>query len=206
VIVAVDGPTASGKGTIAKAIAAHFGLPHLDSGLLYRAVARQVVLDGGDPGDPADAGKAAAFPEELLADPILRSESVGQIASVVSAHPEVRALLLRRQQDFARQPGGAVLDGRDIGTVIAPDADVKIFVTASVEARAHRRWLEMRERGEDVTLDRIEGELRSRDARDQGRAISPLRAADDAVTLDTTALGRDEAIAQAIRIVEEKMR
>ncbi len=203
-IVAVDGPTASGKGTIAKAIAAHFGLPHLDSGLLYRAVARQVQLDGGDPDNPADAEKAAGFPEELLQDPILRSEAVGQVASHVSVHPRVRALLRRRQQDFAHQPGGAVIDGRDIGTVIAPDADVKIFVVASGQARAQRRYLEMRERGENVTQEQIEGDLRRRDERDSGRAESPLIAAEDAVTLDTSKLGREQAIAEAIRIIEAK--
>src|SRR5690242_7363819 len=125
-IIAVDGPTASGKGTIAKALARHFGLPHLDSGLLYRAVARQVILNEGDPANPADAEKGAEFPEELLADPILRSEATGQLASMVSIHPGVRAKLRQRQQDFAHQPGGAVIDGRDIGTVIAPDADVKL--------------------------------------------------------------------------------
>ena len=204
-IIAVDGPTASGKGTIAKALAAHFGLPHLDSGLLYRAVARQVMLSGGEPSNPGDAETAADFPEDLLTDPALRSEATGQIASVVSAHPGVRAKLRQRQQDFARQPGGGVIDGRDIGTVIAPDADVKIFVTASIEARAKRRYLEMRERGEDVTLARIEGDLRERDHRDRTRAESPLRPADDALMLDTSTLGREAAIAAAIAIVDSAL-
>ncbi len=185
-IIAVDGPTASGKGTIAKALAAHFGLPHLDSGLLYRAVARQVGLNGGDPADPGDAEAGAEFPEELLADPALRLEATGQLASVVSAHPGVRDRLKRRQQDFANQPGGAVIDGRDIGTVIAPEAEVKLFVTATVEVRALRRFLEMRDRGEDVTLEAIEDDLRKRDERDRSRAASPLVAADDAVLLDTS--------------------
>lgn len=202
-IIAVDGPTASGKGTIAKALAAHFGLPHLDTGLLYRAVGRQVELNGGNPDDPADAEAACDFPESLLADPHLRSEGSGALASRVSVHPGVRKALYERQHSFAHQPGGAVLDGRDIGTVIVPDAEVKIFVTASVEARAKRRYLEMRERGEEVTLSRIEADLRERDHRDRSRAESPLRPAEDAITLDTSELGREAAIAAAIQIVTD---
>ena len=139
-IIAVDGPTASGKGTIAKALAAHFRLPHLDTGLLYRAVGRQVFLDGGDPDNAGAALAACGFPEGLLLDPELRSEVTGGLASRVSVHHSVREALFERQRAFATQAGGAVLDGRDIGTVIAPDADVKLFVTASVEARATRRW------------------------------------------------------------------
>ena len=200
-IVAVDGPTASGKGTIARALAAHFGLPHLDTGLLYRAVGRQVALNGGDPDDPADAAAACAFPEGLLADPVLRTEETGGLASRISVHPAVRAALLERQRAFAAQPGGAVLDGRDIGTVIAPHADVKLFVTASVAARARRRYLEMRERGQDVTLAAIEADLAERDARDRNRAAAPLVAAGDAAILDTSELDRDAAIAQAIAVV-----
>ena len=142
-IIAVDGPTASGKGTIAKALAAHFGLPHLDTGLLYRAVGRQVQLNGGDPDHAGQALAACDFPDNLLDDEGLRSEVVGGLASRVSIHPHVRQALYDRQRAFALQPGGAVLDGRDIGTVIAPDADVKLFVTASVQERARRRWLEM---------------------------------------------------------------
>lgn len=206
VIIAVDGPTASGKGTIAKALAAHFGLPHLDSGLLYRAVGRQVVLDGGDPADPAAAEAAADFPESLLDDPVLRTEATGQLASVVSAHPGVRSKLRQRQQDFAHQPGGAVIDGRDIGTVIAPDADVKLFVTADVAVRALRRFLEMRDRGETVTIEAIEDDLRIRDERDRTRANSPLVAAEDAVLLDTSELSAQEAVAEAIRLAEERLR
>ena len=148
-IISVDGPTASGKGTIARALAAHFGLPHLDTGLLYRAVGWQVFLDGGDPDDAGDALAATTFPDGLLTDPELRSEEVGGLASRVSVHPSVRQALYERQRTFALQPGGAVLDGRDIGTVIAPDAEVKLYVTASVEARALRRWKEMQARGED---------------------------------------------------------
>jgi len=201
-IIAVDGPTASGKGTIAKALAAHFGLPHLDTGLLYRAVGRQVFLDGGDPNDAGDALAATAFPDGLLQDPALRSEATGGLASRVSVHASVRQALYERQRAFATQAGGAVLDGRDIGTVIAPDADVKLFVTASVEARALRRWNEMRERGEDHTLAAIEDDLRRRDERDRTRAEAPLRAAEDAVVLDTSDLDRDAAVAAAIAAVE----
>lgn len=201
-IIAVDGPTASGKGTIAQALAAHFGLPLMDTGLLYRAVGRQVALNGGNPDDGKDALAACAFPEALLADPALRNEETGGLASRVSIHPAVRAALLERQRSFARQPGGAVLDGRDIGTVIAPHADAKLFVTASVEARAQRRFLEMKQRGQDVTLEAIAADLRLRDERDTNRAEAPLRAAPDAVVLDTSELGRDEAIAAAIAAVK----
>ena len=201
-IVAVDGPTASGKGTIAKALAAHFGLPHHDTGLLYRAVGRQVSLAGGNPDDPADAAAACAFPESLLADPILRSEEIGGLASRVSVHPAVRAALLARQRAFAAQPGGAVLDGRDIGTVIAPHANVKLYVTASVAARAQRRYREMQERGIVTTLAAIEDDLIARDLRDSTRTEAPLKAADDAVLLDTSALDRDAAVAAAITIVD----
>ncbi len=200
-IIAVDGPTASGKGTIAKALAAHFGLPHLDTGLLYRAVGRQVQLNGGNPDDPADALAATHFADTLLTDPSLRSEGTGGLASRVSVHVTVRQALFDRQRAFATQPGGAVLDGRDIGTVIAPDADVKLFVTASVEARAMRRWKEMQARGDDATLTEIEDDLRRRDARDTNRKDAPLRMADGGVLLDTTRLDRDAATAEAIRLV-----
>ena len=202
-IIAVDGPTASGKGTIAKALAAHFGLPHLDTGLLYRAVGRQVILNHGNPDDPANAAAACAFAETLLADPALRTEETGGLASRVSIHPAVRAALLERQRLFAAQPGGAVLDGRDIGTVIAPDADAKLYVTASVPARAKRRYLEMCARGEGVTLPEIEADLAARDRRDRTRSESPLMAADDAIMLDTSDLDREAAVAAAIRIVEQ---
>jgi cytidylate kinase len=205
-IIAVDGPTASGKGTIAKALAAHFGLPHLDTGLLYRAVGRQVFLDGGDPDNPGDALAATAFPDGFLLDPELRTEATGGLASRVSVHASVRQALYERQRSFATQPGGAVLDGRDIGTVIAPDADVKLYVTASVEARARRRWKEMQARGESHTLAEIEADLRRRDERDRSRAEAPLRAAEDAVVLDTSGLGRGEAIGAAIAAVEAALR
>jgi cytidylate kinase len=202
VIIAVDGPTASGKGTIAKALAAHFGLPHLDTGLLYRAVGRQVFLDGGDPDDAGDALAACTFPDGLLADPELRSEATGGLASRVSVHASVREALYERQRKFALQAGGAVLDGRDIGTVIAPDADVKLYVTASVEARALRRWNEMQARGEDHSLAMIEADLRRRDERDRTRAEAPLRIADDALVLDTSELSAAQAAAAAIEAVE----
>lgn len=205
-IIAVDGPTASGKGTIAKALAEHFGLPHLDTGLLYRAVGRQVQKSGGDPDNLGDALAATAFPASVMDDPALRSEEIGGWASRVSVHPAVRQALYERQRTFATQPGGAVLDGRDIGTVIAPDADVKLFVTASVEARATRRWEEMRERGETKALEDITEDLRRRDERDRTRAEAPLRAAEDAVVLDTSDLSRDAAIAAAIAAVEAAIR
>jgi len=205
-IIAVDGPTASGKGTIAKALAAHYGLPHLDTGLLYRAVGRQVFLNGGDPDDPGDALAATSFPESLLADEELRSEDTGGLASRVSVHPAVRAALLERQQAFANQPGGAVLDGRDIATVIAPHAEARLFVTASVASRARRRFLEMQKRGETVTLAEIESDLAERDERDRTRVQAPLRQAEGAMLLDTSGMTPAEAIAAAIALVERMTR
>ncbi len=204
-IVAVDGPTASGKGTIAKALAAHFGLPHLDTGLLYRAVGRQVALNGGNPDREADALAACDFPDHLMADPELRSETTGGLASRVSVHPAVRDALFGLQRAFATQAGGAVLDGRDIGTVIAPEAAVKLFVTASVAARAERRYLEMKAQGRNARLAEIAADLEARDYRDASRATAPLLAAEDAVVLDTSLLGRDEAIARAIGLAELKL-
>lgn len=205
-IIAVDGPTASGKGTIAKALAAHFRLPHLDTGLLYRAVGWQVFLDGGNPDDAGDALAATTFPDGLLADPELRSEATGGLASRVSVHASVRRALYERQRSFALQAGGAVLDGRDIGTVIAPEADAKLFVTASVEARAMRRWREMQERGENHTLEEIEADLRRRDERDRSRTEAPLRPAEDAAILDTSELDREGAITAAVSLVEKRLR
>ena len=203
-IIAVDGPTASGKGTIATALAAHFDLPLLDTGLLYRAVGRQVFLDGGNPDDAGDALAATSFPDSLLTDPHLRAEETGGLASRVSIHPSVRQALFERQRAFATQPGGAVLDGRDIGTVIAPDADVKLFITASVDARAERRWKEMRSRGVETTLEAIAQDIRRRDERDTGRKDAPLVAAPDALVIDTSALSRDDAIAAAIEAVKSR--
>jgi cytidylate kinase len=200
-IIAVDGPTASGKGTIAKALAAHFALPHLDTGLLYRAVGRQVSLNGGDPDSETDALAACSFPDELLAEPELRSEDSGGLASRVSIHPAVRNALLGRQRAFASQPGGAVIDGRDIGTVIAPQAEVKLFVTANISARAQRRFQEMQDAGRSVSLAEIAADLEARDFRDASRTAAPLIAAHDAVVLDTTLFNRDEAIARAIALV-----
>ena len=202
-IIAVDGPTASGKGTIAKALAAHFGLPHLDTGLLYRAVGRQVFLDGGDPDNGGDALAGCAFPDELLLDPHLRNEETGGLASRVSVHPAVRQALYDRQRRFATQAGGAVLDGRDIGTVIAPEADAKLFIIASVEARAQRRFLEMRERGVHVTKLEIADDLRRRDERDRNRAVAPLAPAPDAMVIDTSPLSREQSIEAAIEAVME---
>jgi cytidylate kinase len=206
VIIAVDGPTASGKGTLAKALAAHFGLPFLDTGLLYRAVGRQVQLHNGNPDDPADALAGCDFPDSLLDDPILRNEEVGGLASRVSIHPEVRAALNKRQVDFANQPGGALLDGRDIGTVIAPHADVKLFVTAPAEVRAQRRYAEMQRHGIDVRFADILADIHARDARDMGRADAPLKPAQDALLLDTGDLTIGGAVQAAIALVEGKLR
>ena len=198
-IIAVDGPAASGKGTIARALAQHYGLPHLDTGLLYRAVGIGVIRAGGEPTDPATALSACKFDAELLADPALKSEEGGRAASLVSAHPAVRAALLERQQAFAARPGGAVLDGRDIGTVIAPRAEAKLFVTATSEIRAERRW---RELGGDSSLGDVLADIRARDERDSSRSAAPLRQADDAMLLDTSALTVDQATAAAIALVE----
>ena len=204
-IIAVDGPTASGKGTIAKALAAHFGLPHLDTGLLYRAVGRQVGAHEGDPDNPGDALAACDFPDALLDDEILRSEEIGGLASRVSVHPAVRRALYERQRAFAMQPGGAVLDGRDIGTIIAPDAQVKLYVTASVQERARRRWLEMTGREIDISLAEIERDIAARDARDINRADAPLRAAPDALVIDTTHFGREQAIEAVLDAVRNRL-
>jgi cytidylate kinase len=205
-IIAVDGPTASGKGTISKALAAHYGLPFLDTGLLYRAVGRQVAMNGDDADNANDALAACAFPDSLLDDPALRNEEVGGLASRVSVHPAVRAALKERQVSFANQPGGAVLDGRDIGTVIAPHADVKLFVTASPQVRAHRRYEEMLSRGLDVDFDNILADIRARDQRDTERADAPLKPAKDAILLDTGDLTIGAAVQAAIAAVEHKLR
>lgn len=204
-IIAVDGPTASGKGTISKALAAHYGLPWLDTGLLYRAVGRQIELNGGNADDPAAALVACAFPDSLLDDPVLRDESIGGLASRVSVHPQVRAALNQRQVDFANQPGGAVLDGRDIGTVIAPHADVKLFVTASAEIRAERRYKEMQGRSIDVDYETILSDIRARDKRDMERADAPLKPAKDAHLLDTGNLTIGAAVQRAIALVDAKI-
>ena len=203
-IIAVDGPTASGKGTIAKALAEHFGLPVLDTGLLYRAVGYQTQLNHGDADNAADALAACHFPDRLLSDPALRYETTGGLASRVSVHPQVRAALFQRQVDFANQPGGAVLDGRDIGTVIAPHADAKLFVTASPEERARRRHAEMLARGVDVGFNAVLADVHARDARDTGRADAPLLRAADAMLLDNSEMDKDAALSAAIAFVEER--
>jgi cytidylate kinase len=200
-IIAVDGPAASGKGTIARALAAHYGLPHLDTGLLYRAVGVSVARQGGNPDDPDDALAACDFPDDLLADPELRSEEAGPLASRASRHPGVRAALLERQRAFAAQPGGAVLDGRDIGTVIAPEADAKLFVTASVAVRARRRHAELAAE----SLESIAAEIAARDKRDMERADAPLKQAEDADLLDTSDLSIGAAVQRAIALVEARL-
>ena len=204
-VIAVDGPAASGKGTIARALAERFNLPHMDTGLLYRAVALNLWRWGGDPGNEFEALRATDMLNLNPDDEELRSEPVSRIASSVSAYPSVRAALLKRQQEFAGQPGGAVLDGRDIGTVIAPQADVKLFVTASAEVRAQRRVRELLERGMPGHYEDVLADIRARDARDASRAIAPLKPAEDAVILDTSDLDRDAAIAEAIRLVEQRL-
>lgn len=205
-IIAVDGPTASGKGTLAKALAAHFGLPFLDTGMLYRAVGRQVQLRQGNPDNPSDALDGCSFLNSLLDDPVLRTEEVGGLASRVSIHPEVRAALNKRQVDFANQPGGALLDGRDIGTVIAPHAEVKLFITAPAEIRARRRHDEMARQGICVDFAHILADIRARDERDMGRADAPLKPADDALLLDTGDLTIGDAVQAAIALVESRLR
>ncbi len=197
--VAIDGPAAAGKGTVSKAVAAHFGFAHLDTGLLYRAVGRR-VLAGEDP----VAAARALRPADLQAEG-LRTAEVAQAASRVAALPEVRAALVAFQRDFARREGGAVLDGRDIGTVICPSAEVKLYVTASDEVRAGRRYLELSERDPGTTRERVLADLRARDARDSSRDAAPMRPATDAVVLDTTTLSIDQAVAAAIAEVRARL-
>ena len=203
-IIAVDGPAASGKGTIAKALAKHYHLPHLDTGLLYRAVAATVMRLELNPEKEADAVAACDFDELTLADPVLRDDDVGQVASIVSAHPLVRAALMQRQKRFAHQDGGAILDGRDIGTVIAPDADAKLFVRATPTIRAQRRHAELRNRGKSTSFDQVLADIRARDERDSSRSTAPLLTAPDAAVLDTSFLSIDAAIAKAIALVEAR--
>mgnify|MGYP001166147656 CR=1 FL=1 len=204
-IIAVDGPAASGKGTIARALARHFGLPHLDTGLLYRATALNLLEMGGDPDSEFAAARAAHIEQIDADDPELRSEAVGGVASRISAYPLVRAALLERQTRFAAQPGGAVLDGRDIGTVIAPQAEAKLFVTARPEVRAERRLAELRRAGRNVHLAEVLADIRARDARDTGRGAAPLRQAADAILLDTSDMDVEQAIAAAIAAVEARL-
>ncbi|HVM37531.1 MAG TPA: (d)CMP kinase [Sphingomicrobium sp.] len=204
-VIAVDGPAASGKGTIARALGRHFDLPHMDTGLLYRSVALNLWRWGGDPASEFEALRACDVAAIDPADPELRSEPVSAIASRVSLYPSVRTALLERQRQFAQQPGGAVLDGRDIGTVVAPDARVKLFVTASAQVRAQRRVAELEERGMPAHLEDVLIDIRARDERDTGRALAPLKPAEDAIRLDTSSMGRDQAIAEAIRLVSERL-
>lgn len=205
VVIAVDGPAASGKGTIARALAAHFKLPHMDTGALYRAAALNLWRWGGDPASEFEAVRACGDAGSNIDDPELRSEPVSRIASKISAYPAVREALLERQRMFAAQEGGAVLDGRDIGTVIAPDADAKLFVTASLEVRAQRRVRELLERGLPAHYDDVLLDLRARDDRDTSRSAAPLEKAPDADLLDTTGLTVQEAVAEAIRLVEQQL-
>ena len=205
-IIAVDGPAASGKGTIARALGRHFGLPHLDSGKLYRAVALAMLRAGRDPGDAAAATAAAqALDTTLLDAPELTLDTTAVAASIVSAHPGVRAALVARQRAFADQPGGAVIDGRDIGTVIAPHATAKLFVTASPQVRAARRHAELAGRGEAVALETVLAEILARDARDSNRAVSPLVQAADAALLDTSEMRIDAAVERAVALVKAQL-
>jgi len=204
-VISVDGPAASGKGTIARALAKHYGLPHMDTGLLYRAAALNLWRWGGDPGNEFEAVRAARDLNLDADDPELRSEPVSKIASAISTYSEVRAVLLKRQQDFARQQGGAVLDGRDIGTVIAPDAEVKLYVTATAEVRAERRMRELEGRGMHASYEDVLADIHVRDERDSSRDAAPLRQAADAMRLDTSAMKVEEAIAEALRLVEDKL-
>lgn len=209
-IIAIDGPAASGKGTLGRRLAEHFGLAFLDTGGLYRATALKALESGGDPGDPKTAVAAASqVRAEDLDDPRLREERVGEAASIVAAIPEVRAALLAFQRDFAHHPPapfkGAVLDGRDIGTVVCPDADLKLYVTASPEARAMRRFKELQGSAGKAIYQRVLQDIEQRDARDRKRLTAPLRRAEDASELDTTALDADAAFARAAALVEEKL-
>lgn len=205
-IVAVDGPAAAGKGTLARRIAQHYRLDHLDTGRLYRATAFEAFEAGADPADPAAAEAAAKrVRPDRLRDPRLNEERVAKASSVVAAVPAVRAALLAFQRDFARRPRGAVLDGRDIGTVVCPNADAKIFVTASADARATRRFKELRAAGVEAIYERVLQDMKDRDARDSCRQAAPLKPADDAFVLDTTALSADAAFAAAIAYIDGKL-
>jgi len=205
-IIAIDGPAASGKGTLAKRIAEYFGLAYLDTGLLYRAVARDVRKRGGALDDPTSAAAAArSLDPGTLDDPALRNPGAGEAASVVARISEVRAAILDYQRTFARRPEGAVLDGRDIGTVVCPDADVKIYVTATPEVRAERRYLETKARGEATTYEAVLADVRRRDERDASRAVSPMRPAPDAVLLDTSDLDIEAAFNTVVGVITRKV-
>lgn len=202
-IIAIDGTTASGKGTLARKVAKRYGLKRLDTGAIYRGVALALLDAGVDPADAALAARAAASLDlESIDEERIRSGPVGTAASIVSAIPAVRAALLESQRRFAAHPQGAVLDGRDIGTVVCPHADVKLFVTADLAVRAERRWKELSGRGESVSLAQVEAEIAARDKRDTERPIAPLRPARDAHLLDTTSLSIEAAAAAACRIID----
>ena len=205
-IVAIDGPAASGKGTLAKRVAAHYGLPHLDTGLLYRAVARDALASATDLDDAAGAARVAeALEVATLEDPDLRTAEIGEAASRVARHPAVRTVLLAYQRTFASAAQGAVLDGRDIGTVICPSADVKLFVSATPEVRALRRFLELTGRGVDISQEAVLADIRARDERDSTRGTAPLVQAKDAVLLDTSNLDIDAAFRAALDLIEAAM-
>ena len=205
-IIAIDGPAASGKGTLGKLIAAYYGLAHLDTGKLYRAVARDTLCQGENPSDAIAALIAAkALDVATLDDPALIDGQLGEAASIVASHPEVRNALLAYQRAFARRKPGAVLDGRDIGTVICPDADVKLFVTATSEERARRRYRELKQVGICISEADVLADIRRRDERDKGRAAAPLAQAEDAVLLDTTNLDIDAAFKAAIDLIDAAM-
>ena len=202
-IIAIDGPAASGKGTLGKRLAEHYGYRHLDTGVIYRAVARALLDAGAELTDGVSAVSAAlALDPGKFGDPALKTQAMGDAASVVSAHPRVREALLNFQRQFAHQPPGAVLDGRDIGTVICPDADVKIFVMAAPEVRAHRRTLEARARGEEADEAAILADILKRDERDRNRAVAPLKPAADAHLLDNSHLDIEGGVRAAIDIIE----
>ncbi|OYY25779.1 MAG: cytidylate kinase [Azorhizobium sp. 35-67-15] len=203
-IIAIDGPAASGKGTLGRKIAATLGLPHLDTGLLYRAVAARCLADGTLDDEMASADAARTLDLRSLDPEKLRTGALGEAASVVAARPVVRGALLDLQRRFAEQPGGAVLDGRDIGTVICPHAPVKLFVTASADVRATRRHRELLERAREIAFEEVLADIHKRDARDSHRATAPLIMAADAVLLDTTHLGIEEVLAAALEIIAAK--
>lgn len=205
-IIAIDGPAASGKGTIARRLAAHYGLPHLDTGLIYRAAAAAIAKAKADPASAQAIAIAAGLNISAFAEDELRTAQMGEAASLVAAIPAIRAALLELQRRFAALPGGAVLDGRDIGTVIAPTAPVKIFVTAAPEIRARRRFVELQGRGEVTSYETVLADIRARDERDSARSSAPLKMADDAVLLDTSALGIEEAVAAAIAMADVRVK
>ncbi len=202
-VIAIDGPAASGKGTLSRRIANHLDIPFLDTGRIYRATAIKLVYDNVSPSDESAAIAAAQkLRPEDLANPQLRQEEVGRVASIISSYPEVREILLQFQRDFAAKPEGAVLDGRDIGTVVCPNAGLKLFITANIESRADRRFKELSGQGIEVNYDSVLADLVERDNRDQQRDSAPLKPADDAVMIDTTSLTADEVFEKALGLIK----